>query len=71
MKETRPNISKSFISRVGDFDQDGKAINWAFNGSNHPESVGTYLSKDWLIIGGYTIKELMEIKDSYEYESQG
>lgn len=63
MKEPRPEITKCFISRVGSFNKDREPVDWIMNGSNHPNSVGYYQSRDWKLWGGYTYQELKEIKE--------
>ena len=61
-KEPRPDIIKLKIKQVGGFLISGLPDdNWQFDGSNHPKSVGLYVSKDWHLLGGYTIPELYEI----------
>lgn len=68
LRESRPEISKGFISKVGDFDENGKAVGWIIKGSDHPKSIGYYQSKDWEIYCGYTMQELREIKKSYIFK---
>ena len=54
---------KLTIITIGSFDTEGKAINWKFGGSSHPNSVGVYidLEKGIELYGGYTIGELNKI----------
>ena len=54
---------KLTIITIGSFDTEGKAINWKFDGSSHPNSVGVYidLEKGIELYGGYTIGELNKI----------
>jgi hypothetical protein len=51
------------IDTIGSFNNKGSPINWNFNGSNHPNSVGVYedFEKGILLYGGYTAGELKEI----------
>jgi hypothetical protein len=54
---------KLLIETIGGFDDEGKLINWKFDGSSHPHSVGVYidLEKGIELYGGYTIEELKEV----------
>lgn len=62
MKEPRPDIPKLKILSIGGFTIDGKTDGyWSFDGLSDPNSVGHYFSKDWELIGGYTLSELKEI----------
>jgi hypothetical protein len=67
-KAPRPDIIKLKIEKIGGFLDGMPDKQWAFSGSNHPKSVGNYHSKDWVLIGGYTVEELKIIKLENEYE---
>jgi hypothetical protein len=56
-------IPKLKIDMIGVFDDEGKPINWKFDGSSHPYSVGVYIDlvNGIELYGGYTIEELKEI----------
>jgi hypothetical protein len=63
-------IPKLTIEAIGNFDNDGRPINWKFNGAGHANSVGSYvdLEKGIYLCGGYTIEELKEIYISHVNE---
>lgn len=59
----RPNIPKIKIVTVGGFDDAGRPDGgWQFDGRDTPGSVGYYVCDGRELVGGYTIKELREIK---------
>ena len=63
LKTERPCIPKITIEKVGSFDEKDRPVDWVFNGGSHPNSVAEYISDDWHLVGGYTIAELLEIKE--------
>lgn len=64
-KEPRPDIPKIKIVSIGGFDDDKPDSRWVFDGSSRPKSVGIYYSKDWYLIGGYTVDELRKIANEH------
>ena len=64
MKSQRPDIPKLKIISIGGFIDDWHIDKyWNFDGSSHPNSVGTYYTEDWKLYGGYTVEELKVISE--------